>query len=104
VLALGLQPKVDSIQLNYLTEVGQRTEDIAYFSSRASLVAVNSFDLDEAQQQITQSGALVVARRGTGNTTQSYSVTAASRTTGSRTVSAQTPTLSARRPCNISKK
>lgn len=106
LLSLNTTVGVDALQLELLTEVGDRTGRIAYFGARDSIVAVNSFSLDAAQQQISIPGQVVVARPN-GINTQSYSVSSASTASSvssSRAAGAQGPTLSARRPCNISKK
>jgi hypothetical protein len=103
VLALSTVDSIDATDLNLLTQVGPRTGRIAYFSSRDSLVAINSFAWDETQERIAESGALVVARQ-TANSAQSFSVASASSVTANHATAAQGPTLSIRRPCNISKK
>src|SRR5436853_2858982 len=103
VLALNTADSIDAVGLNLLTQVGPRTGRIAYLSSRDNLVAINSFALDAAQEQISEDGALVVAKPNASGT-QSFSATSALMVAASRATGAQTPTLSARRPCNISKK
>lgn len=103
LLAMNLAGGFDALQLEQLTEVGDRTGGLAYFDSRNSIVAVNSFGLDAAQQQISIPGRVVVARQ-TGTNTQSYSISSASTVTTNRASGGQNPTLSIRRPCNISKK
>jgi hypothetical protein len=103
VLALSTVDSIDATDLNLLTQVGPRTGRIAYFSSRDSLVAINSFAWDETQERIGESGALVVARP-TASSAQSFGVASASTVTANYATAAQGPTLSIRRPCNISKK
>jgi hypothetical protein len=103
VLALSTADMIDAADLSLLTQVGPRTGRITYFSSRNSIVAINSFGLDETQEQISEPGELVVAR-GNLSSAQTFSAVSASTVTAKRIASAQSPTLSARRPCNISKK
>lgn len=100
VLALSTLDSIDATDLNLLTQVGPRTGRIAYFGSRDSLVAINSFALDATQEQIGEPGALVVARQA-ARSTQSFSI--ASVSTTNRPAGAQGPTPSIRRPCNITK-
>jgi hypothetical protein len=103
VLALSTVDAISAADLSLLTQVGPRTGRIAYFNSRDSLVAINSFAWDATQEQIGEAGALVVARPN-AHSTQSFSVASALSVTSNRTTTAQGPVLSARRPCNISKK
>ena len=108
VLGLSTTNGIDSTDLNLLTEVGPRTGRIAYSIARDSVVAINSFGLDAAQQQITEAGALVVARQAPSSV-QSFSIASASLasastvTAATHTAGRQGPGLSIRRPCNVSR-
>ena len=99
VLALNASGPVDD-GLNVLTQVGPRTGRIAYFNSRDSIVAINSFSLDPNDQQISESGALVVARQSAAGT-QSYGVASAATVSSGRQARVSNPTPAIRRPCNI---
>jgi len=105
VIGLSTTNAIDSTDLNLLTEVGPRTGRIAYSISRDSVVAINSFGLDAAQEQIAESGALVVARQGAStSSTQALSIASASTVMATNhTAGRQGPGLSIRRPCNISR-
>lgn len=103
VVALSTADTIDAASLSLLTQVGPRTGRIAYFASRNSLVAINSFGLDSAQEQISEPGELVLVRGNLGSA-QTLSLSSAASVTSSRTGTAQGPTLSARRPCNINKR
>ncbi|HKP13770.1 MAG TPA: hypothetical protein VJZ91_16735 [Blastocatellia bacterium] len=106
VIALSTADAMDTLALSVLTQLGSRTGRIDYSASRDSIVAINSYGLDGAQEQIAESGELIVARRTSGGA-QTFSIASAS--TASASVAAgdrgsQSPTPSIRRPCNINKK
>lgn len=103
VVALSTADTMDAASLSLLTQVGPRTGRIAYFASRNSLVAINSFGLDSAQEQINEPGELVLVRGNLGSA-QTLSLSSAATVTSNRTGTAQGPTLTARRPCNINKR
>ena len=105
VMALNTTDAVETLTLSLLTQLGSRTGRIQYSASRDSIVAINSYGLDGAQEQIAEAGELLVARRTTSG--QTFSVTSASTVSASVTSNdrgGQAPTPSIRRPCNISKK
>jgi len=103
VVSLNALDTIDGADLTLQTQVGPRTGRIAYLGSRDSLVAINSFAMDASQEQIGESGALVVARPTAGGA-QSFSVTSAASATSGHMASGNSPTPSIRRPCNINKR
>ena len=107
VITLSTTDAADTLALSVLTQLGSRTGRIDYSASRDSIVAINSFGLDAAAEQIAEAGELVVARRLGGATAQSFSIASASAVTSSGASSERGspgPTPSIRRPCNINKK
>jgi hypothetical protein len=106
VIAFNPTDVGDTLALSVLTQIGPRTGRIDYSASRDSIVAINSFGLDAAEQ-ISEAGELVVARRIGGVGAQNFSVAAAATVTPTASTSergGQSPTPSIRRPCNINKR
>ncbi|MFL6214273.1 MAG: hypothetical protein ACJ74J_10330 [Blastocatellia bacterium] len=106
VLALSTTDATESLGLSVLTQIGSRTGRIDYSASRDSVVAINSYGLDAAAEQIAEPGELLVARR-LGSAVQNVSTASAATVTSTVSPSergGQSPTPSIRRPCNISKK
>lgn len=99
VVSVSTAGAIDTAPLNQLTQVGPRTNRIAYFSSRDSVVAINSFSLDATEQAISEPGALVLARPS-ANSSQAFGTASAATLPARRAINSQGPTPSIRRPCN----
>jgi hypothetical protein len=107
VIALSTSDATDTLTLSVLTQLGSRTGRLDYSASRDSIVAINSFGLDAAAEQIAEAGEVVVARRLGGSAAQSFTTASAATVTSTGTSSErgfQGPTPSIRRPCNINKR
>jgi hypothetical protein len=86
---------VDSLSATFLGSVGLRTERVDYFGTRA-IVALNSFEPDEAGTLILEPGAVVLGRMS-GDSAQSASFTSQA-AAQSRSTPFRAPSI--RRPCN----
>jgi hypothetical protein len=99
VVSVSTSGSIDTAALNSLTQVGPRTSRIAYFSSRDSVVAINSFSLDATGQSISEPGALVLARPS-ATSSQAFGTASAATLPAKRAINSHGPTPSIRRPCN----
>lgn len=86
---------VESLSAAFLGSVGARTERVDYFGTRA-IVALNSFEPDEAGTLILEPGAVVLGRMS-GDTAQAASFTSQA-AAQSRSTPFRAPSI--RRPCN----
>ncbi|MFL6278356.1 MAG: hypothetical protein ACJ74G_24490 [Blastocatellia bacterium] len=102
VVSVSTSGSIDTAALNSLTQVGPRTSRIAYFSSRDSVVAINSFSLDATEQSISEPGALVLARPSAVSS-QAFGTASAATLPARHVVKSHGSTPSIRRPCNIHK-
>jgi hypothetical protein len=91
--------EVDSLSAAFLGFVGSRTERVDYFGTRA-IVALNSFEPDDAGTVILEPGAVVLGRM-IGDTAQAASFTSQAGALSKSTPFTRAPNI--RRPCNGAK-
>jgi hypothetical protein len=96
---LALGENIAQAKLNKVGEIGSRIDRIDYYSSRASVVAINSYGTDGDDQLIATPGSVVIARIGTSST-QSQSILQMIMPQF-LAVAGRAPSI--RRPCNIKK-
>jgi hypothetical protein len=103
-VSIGVDPQQTNPEL--MTQLGPRTEQIAFCSARSSVVSISSFESDESGDQIIAPGSMFVAKMAD---LSSQTQTAASRF-GTLSVSSSNstggksgPSTSIRRPCNDKK-
>ena len=95
--SVNVESNVPASTMTLLGQVGSRVERIDYYSNRSSIVAINSFTLQENGMQVATPGSLIV-----GKMVDSTVVSGASLQAYLPIASVLVrPVLSIRRPCNI---
>ncbi|HSE37277.1 MAG TPA: hypothetical protein VLG74_08250, partial [Blastocatellia bacterium] len=95
--AVDLASDLAESKLTVLGQVGSRVERIDYYANRSSVVAINSFTLEEDSMQVATPGSLVVGRMSNAGILSGVSLQALLPTASVL----GRPAPSIRRPCNI---
>jgi hypothetical protein len=99
--SVGIADDPQRASLELMTELGSRTDQIAFCAARSSVVAISSLAPDESGEQIASPGSLIIAKAGDVSIQAARGVSLFS-TSGFQNVLAgkAAPGKSIRRPCN----
>jgi hypothetical protein len=87
--------------LDLMTQLGPRTDQIAFCSTRSSVVAINSFEPDASSNQIMSPGSIIIAKTSDAAAQIARATLSSAGATPHGVIARKiVPDLSIRRPCN----